>query len=709
MIARKIIIGPVDEPIISFDTGQIKAVPEESQVSLPGAELAVDILEPLVEYNFEVEYDLVSSDGYKIVSSDGFIIKPFYNYDLTRIPRGTKVTYMVDNRISGEFYTKRVKRVARNVFQIPTVSAVGLMDSQPHNGDLYTGQSFDTVLADVLGPGYNYTVSEDAAAIQVFGLLPSSTRRKNLQKLCSASGVNILRSDSGGMLFTIIGNTTPELIPTENIYIDGDADSGEPASRVDVTEHAFFYLDSVEEQTLFDNTKSDAVVKASIKFKEPVNPETLRCSEGNLTIVESGVNYAIVTGLGVLVGKPYTHTTRIVSRSNPDAMVENVKSLPDNTLVTVANSDNVCLRLAEYYFNAAIIRNDIVLGTEKAGRRYSILNAFGERATGFLHKFSADTSGITKARCEFIQGYTPKATGSTYTHVEILDAASGIWTVPQEVKDKDIPNVRIVLIGGGSTGADGTKGAAGNPATVTQGTETVAASGKPGKGGAGGQPGKGGAGGKIYITTLNVAAVENLAFGRSGLNTWLKGGGLDISSALGVSSDTGFLEIFSGTLYALPGQDGQAGAKGGDGGLYKPPNGTSSNYASNGNGVTYNGRSFSGGTAGARNKGVFNAALDLYRGGGGGGGASAAANGNNGAPNGGGNGASGGTAAAAAAGYGNGGNGGHGGGGGGGAPVLAYYNWEYSHWVGADSGSRGSGGAAGKGSAGNPGCVLIYW
>lgn len=701
MPSRRLVIGPVDAPILTFENPTLRAVADESAVSLIGKQLSVDMLGPLVDYVLYVDYELRSSDDFVLISSDGYELRPYANYDLRRLPYGTKLTYYVDDRIQGEFYSKKVKQKGKSLFEIPAESEIGLMSSQRSLGGMYTGQSFAEVLAELLGEGANYSITEDAAAIRVYGYMPAASRRENLHLLTTSYGVNILRSDAGGMLFTILGNSAPDVIDEDVIYNEGDVDFGDPASRVEVTEHAYFYLDNVDEETVFDNTKSDAVTSSLIKFKQPIYPDSLRCSEGTLSIEAAGVNYAVVSGVGILVGKPYTHTTRIVARDNPNALTENVKRLPNATLVTVANSDNVLLRLSEFYFNATTFNSSIKLGNEKCGRRYVLHNAFGEKRTAFLSKISAAASSITKAQCEFIADYIPRAQGSTYSNVVILPDASGIWTVPQEVKDKDIPNIRAVLIGIGETGSPGTAGTKGETASTSSG----------GKGGKGGEGGAGGKGGKIYSITIDCTDIVNFAYGRTGVNTWLKGGGHDLSSANGASSSSGFLEQFSGTVYALPGRAGQPGGAGGKGGVYKHTGKTS---PADGESVQHNGRTYAGGKAGNFVITVIRKeSNDGYGGPGGGGGAAVGSNGGRGGEGYwdavGGTGANGAAGDPAAAVYGSGGNGGHGGGGGGGGGLCENWNWLYNSVVGIGQRAGGSGGSGGAGSAGYQGCVIIYY
>lgn len=683
-IPNKIVIGDEESPILVFENDGIISISEESAVALIGDELFVDQFSPIVKYT--------NIDG----------------YDLRKLPYGTKISFYTDNRISGIFYCEKVERTGKELYQINAISAIGLMDKQRSKGGIYTGQRFDAVLREVVGEEYEYTINEDVAALQVYGWLPYSTKRQNLHQLIMAYGVNIVRADNGGMLFTFLIDSTPQEISASRIYSGGKVTYNDPASRVEVVEHLYHFLESGEEETLFDNTSNDAVFNALITFDKPVYPDSLRVLDGGLIILDSGVNYAVVTGMGVLVGKPYVHTTKVVAIDNEEAVIEKVVRVEEASLVTLVNSENVLARLAEYYFNATTIENSIIVDTEKCGRRYSLLNAFYEQTSGFMARMSTSVSSIKKAACELIADYVPKGQGSAYTNIVILPEASGTWTIPEKVFEKAVPSIRVVLIGGGEAGTAGSAGEDGETADVDN--TRVPASGEGGAGGAGGAGGFGGAGGKVFSTTVDCTGVSEFSYGRNGLNTYFRGGGNVLNSDLGVSSENGYLEIFSGTVYAMPGHDGQEGGKGGKGGLYPPPGYGEGYLAEQGEDVTYNSRTYYGG-AGAPRKTTDapSAANEIFHGGGGGGGASVGGGGKGGAYQDGGSGAAGATGDNATALYGCGGNGGHGGGGGGGGGVWANYNWDYETWVVAVDGAGGSGGAGGAGSEGYQGCVIIYY
>ena len=700
MDINKVVIGDPDAPLLVFENDSIESITEDTAVAIVGDELSVDQFTPAVRYHVFLRYVFSPADYAQFVTRNGLIMCCHYSYDIRKLPYATPVTFYSNGKIRGKYYSETVDRLGRDQYGLNAISAIGLMDKQRSVGGIYSGQLFSEVLRDILGSDYQYTISDDVAAVPVYGWLPFSTRRQNLHQLIMAYGVNIIRSDTGDMLFTFLRDSGAEDIPESEVFYGGSMRYNDPASRVEVTEHAYHYIPTVETKTLFDNSTTDAVHAATVTFEDPIMTDTLETT-GGLKIHSAGVNYAVISGVGVLTGKPYTHTTKIVSADNTDAINENVRRVEDATLVSLQNSENVLARLSQYYFNVDIVENDIVLKDERCGKRYNVLNGFYEETTGFISKMSASISSIIRARCEFIQNYTPVGAGATYTNCVILPEDSGSWEIPASVFQKEIPKIRVVLIGNGYRGEDGEAGETGKPGDGNRG-------GDGGKGGAGG---KAGVGGKIYSETYKPSGdATTLFYGRDLKgNSYIKGGMLNITSADGVSTPTGFLEVFSGRVFALPGTDGLSGADGGKGG-YLNSNGSGKD-GENGGDFVADGQIWYGGIfEGNFEDVVIDSKNPVWIGNGGGGGAAYGSNGANSAWLGrGGKGGDGHDAFPAAALYGNGGNGGYGGGGGGGGGTFVIKHKDYGNEVGRGGYAGGEGGAAGAGSPGYQGCLIIYY
>lgn len=724
-IPNKVIIGDEENPLLTFYNDNIKEVTEETAVSPIGDELFIDQFVPIVKYGLLIQHiiapaDRVNYDG--ILSADGYVVSSKGNYDIRNIPYGTPVRFYVNGRINGLFYCDNVERQGKNLFKINCMSAIGLMNRQRSKGGIYTGQRFDAVLAEIVGSEYSYEIEPDVAELQVYGWLPYSTRRRNLHQLLVAYGVTITKSDTGGMLFTFLKAIDSKEIPSSRVFNGGSVAYGEPASRVEVLEHGYYYLATTEYEVLYD-TQAEVVENIIVTFDKPIYAPSLTVEEGgNLTISSSGTNYAVVSGTGILKGKPYVHTVKRLVADNEKALTEKIVTVEEATLVTAANSENVLKRLSAYYFNATTVQNSIIVDGEMTGKRYSFENAFHEPTNAFLAKKSTMVSSFLKAECEWIQDYVPVAEGTSFNKRVILELTDSEqqWDIPDSVYEKDVPQIRCVLIGRGSDGMSGEDGEAGGYGNDNEG----------GEGGKGGKGGKGGAGGKVYSVTIDCTSLAFIRYKNTNGNTVLYVADNIYSSANGNTSSSGFVELFSGAVYALPGNDGVGGAAGGKGGC-NPPIGASPQKAANGNDLEYDGVTYTGGKGGNMQAVRAKDYWDGYHenmtwrfGGNGGGGAAAGANGHDALDLAGGNGIRehwpiGGDGAdaveppATVEMYGQGGNGGNGGGGGGGASNHYWWNDVYTTLIGVwsqeESNIPGQGGKGSAGTAGYNGCLIIYY
>ena len=722
---QKIIIGPVDEPLLVFENDALTEITETTSVAMVGAELTIDSFVPVVKYELLIKQKLTPADrdtysGF--VTADNKILFGKFNYNIRTTPYGTPVHIYKNGRKTGQYYLNKVDRLARNMFKINCFSAVGLWDKQRHTGGIYTGERFGDVLQEIIGTEYEYEVAPDVAALQVYGWLPYGTKRSSLHQLLLAYGVTLAKSDTGGILFTFISAEDSFNIETERIYNEGSVVYGEEASRVEIQEHAYYHLNTAAYEELYD-TRGDIVENTIVVFGKPIYKDSLTVDEGaQLSIIESGTNYAVISGSGTLRGQPYIHTTKLIAADNESAPTEKVVAVQDATLITFANSENCLKRISEFYFHATTVKNSIVLDSEAPGKRYLFLNPFREYTSAFLTNISTFGSNITKAECEFVQDYIPVATGASFLYRTILEPTEEeqIWNIPESVYEKDVPQIRVVLIGAGYDGAAGSDGENGQPGDDYDG----------GDGGPGGLGGKGGAGGRILSVSIDASNLAFIRYGKTDKNTWLRAGDSYYSSQNGRSSASGFSELFSGAVYALPGSDGVDGAAGGKGGSYPPiaAVGTKNEKTQPGTDVEFNGVTYKGGKGADRkimdgpDVGI-GSNMKLYFGGCGGGGAAPGADGEDGTVglwkddadewvwNKGGDGADALEASPTVALYGSGGNGGSGGGGGGGNGNLHWWNYVYTTLISVGNSAEitGKGGKGSAGTAGYKGCIIIYY
>lgn len=208
----------------------------------------------------------------------------------------------------------------------------------------------------------------------------------------------MLRKDASGEVYFCFPDTVTQInVPDSRIFYGGEVDYLTPATGADVTEHTFIPLESDEQVTLYDNTQSgEAAEDVFVSFQDaPIHDLQ---TTGTIEIRESGVNYAVVSGLGTLIGKAYTHVTRVLSKTVQGRVAgqEKTATVSQATLVNATNSRNVLERVLSYYASARRIRSDIVLADEKPGDLIAFNNPYYEPESAFLAQMeisSARSSG----------------------------------------------------------------------------------------------------------------------------------------------------------------------------------------------------------------------------------------------------------------------------------------------------------------------------
>lgn len=597
-LPNTITIGDLDAPLFVFHNAEegtnrdgISSVGGVFSVDVSGDELSIDTVTAVVQVGrpplpLSVTREVyISPDGGVYISPGNTI---YYTEqtnagsggqtgDVSAIPYGTPFRWECDGRLIASFYCLQPTRIGRWTWQISAVSGVGLLDNLDHVGGIYAGETFSEVAAEIIGGAFPFTVAPALAEQKVYGWLPYAKRRANLHRLLMALGASIRRDENGEVAFVFLTVDSPTDVPDSRIAVNGSVNYDAPATRAEVTEHAFFVSASSEKEQLFDNSQGGGAADSTlVKFDGPMH--SLSASEG-LEIEESGVNYAVVSGVGTLEGTPYAHVTRVVAAdADSPAGAENVKHLHDDfTLISLANSVNVAKRLLAFYSGARLVRARIKLLNERCGDVLSMSDPFYEPMTAFVQSLNVNASSNLLGYAELVENYVPAHQGNNISMSETL-TGSGTWTSPFTGE------LTVVVIAGGQGGGAGNQGGAAPTPTISSYSETSSIFGswiqaryimpRNARAGNGGAHGTRGDGGRVYITTLSVTEGQQISYscGIGGAGEVFgsgTGGALgtdttfgEISSAEGSVYPAGYADPISGVLYALPGADGVDGNDG---------------------------------------------------------------------------------------------------------------------------------------------------
>lgn len=571
--------------------------------SMTGAELEYDVLDARIDPTTKIPTIIKPVDCDGIMTEDDLILgcRPYFSVlasDPKQYKYGRAVLYYHDGVLIGKFYMQKCLRVKKHLYSISCVSGIGLLGKSKHYGGLYyTGaDTFASVVKDVIGGLVTYTIDETISSQKVYGWLPIATRRENLHQLMFAMGATIKKDENGDMFITVLSSSTTTDIPDSRIYIGGSVEYPERVTKVSVLEHAYLNKGTADEQTTlyegavvlpespFISPKGKSLTGMVVEFSEPMHDLSIDTG----SILESGVNYAIVTATGsvALTGYKYTHTTVERFKGDADADEDNTVTVTETTLVSRANSSNVVERLYSYYTSAKTIKMDIVATGERAGDAISFNDPYDDATSGLISELSLSGSNILKGSATIIADYAP-TWGNDYTDVIVVTSSQTV-TLPA-----DADKCRAVLIGGGHGGGRGSKGGKGETAK-----------GAYGKGGIAGAAGAAGAGGRIIEPVIgeNCGGMSfNCVIGNGGkggdpsnpngsngtdstMSYTKDGKSVKLTTANGSPSFSGFQDFLApANVYGSYGKEGVAGAKGGG----------SDGVAGS---INYNGKIYSGGT-----------------------------------------------------------------------------------------------------------------
>lgn len=646
---------------------------------------------------------------------------------------GDIVRYRHNGNQIGKFYLENIEQVGLIDWKFNCVSDMGLLVSSEHYGGLYSGEKASIVIADIIGGIIPYTLEDSLKEVEVYGWLRKASRRDNLRDILFSIGGTIGRDSEGDCIIKpYIAEPEPYPVSASSFYkTGGNLFNDIPASEILLTEHNFAARESDEQVTLFDGEvsgsmiitpKGDQVDGVVVIFDKPIHD----LSASGTTIIESGVNYAVLStsAYGLLTGKAYTHTQRILSRTVSDTGTPNVIQSSNCALVNIRNSVNVADRLEAFYGYIKRVKMNVVLSTQKPGDYISFTDPYGNPSTGYIESLEVTFSKEMKASMTVICGFIPPVDVPMFFHSETF-MEDTTWTVPDGVD-----SVRVVLIGGGPGGYSGRKGTNGKIGQQytdsgsygsTQYRVRGISLGAAGEGGLGGNPA---VGAKVFSGNIEVTAGQQFQIhigpGGTGVqnssettNTPGNPGGATTFGALSSDNGTpisgGYVEEISGKTYADEGK--KSGQKGGKGysGAYEPGN---VRNVIPGEDVSFNGTTYVSGTPRAleiytQNESgayMYTTTKGL------GGGPAPGAHGGNTSTNVGGRGATPITPPAATV-RGRGGDGGHGGGAGGGPCSRENYreSTAYPSWPSVTSSDCGVGGNGGAGGTGGRGIAFIYY
>lgn len=240
-------------------------------------------------------------------------------------------------------FVKKSTRKAKRLWSIQSEDYIGLLDSIPYYGGIYTNKNAVELLTDIFTVAkVPYSIDDVFADAVVTGYIPYTTCRDALMQVAFAIQAVVDTSNSEVVKVFALEDDVKQTVPLNRIMQGQNFADEETVTGVEVAVHS--YTKGEELIELFNNNETGQVGEnILVVFPDPCH--SLKISS-NGEIVSSGANYAIlnVTGICSVGGYKYIHTTSTKRKNNPirlQSEIEKVVAIDNATLVSSNNIDKI--------------------------------------------------------------------------------------------------------------------------------------------------------------------------------------------------------------------------------------------------------------------------------------------------------------------------------------------------------------------------------
>lgn len=291
-----------------------------------------------------------------------------------------KVEIRRDGKTIAVHYINNSVREAGNRYSISGQSAIGLL-TDDFLGGMYTDKPLEELLKEVLEE-WPYDIHKSFSGISVSGYIPVCTRREALQQIVFAIGAVVTTQGDGIIKLNPMPETVTSVFPPADVFLGGKVTTAPRFAKVEVYAHS--YAPSDESEVLVQNEQIDGV-DVLLTFTDPHHSYEITGG----TITSSGANWVKVTAAGPveITAKKYIHSTVLHAKRNPLAVAReqgNVLTVAEATLVNSENVLGVVSRLYEASKHRSTAKQEVIVGSHKAGDRVASVNPWGTQIRGFI-------------------------------------------------------------------------------------------------------------------------------------------------------------------------------------------------------------------------------------------------------------------------------------------------------------------------------------
>ena len=283
-------------------------------------------------------------------------------------------------------FVKKSTRKAKRLWIIQSEDYIGLLDSIPYYGGIYTNKNAVELLTDIFTVAkVPYKIDDVFANAVVTGYIPFTTCREALMQVAFAIQAAVDTSNSEVVKVFALEEDVKQTIPLNRIMQGQNFADEETVTGVEVAVHS--YNPITETVDVYDANESGTGQNIFVKFSEPLHD--LSITNGSFAVDEKGnelkhTNYAVINANAncILQGQQYEHTTQTRRKNNLVVLasdIEKIVAIDNATLVSQYNIDNVIEKCYNWLIKTNTINLKIVEGKHI---RYGDYIKYGEKKYG---------------------------------------------------------------------------------------------------------------------------------------------------------------------------------------------------------------------------------------------------------------------------------------------------------------------------------------
>ena len=353
----------------------------------------------------------------------------------------TPCTYYQDDKIFCNYYLSSVKRTGKYVYQMEFVDAIGLLETQTFDGNIYKDKKASELIAEIVNRKFSYSIDPFFDKVLLSGYLPIADSRSNLMQVLFASNCCVKVNELGNPYFTTISQNTSSIIPDNRVMDNGDVDYDKAVvDTVQITQHDYQIDTEQGYKTVYEDyikiyknvtTKTGAVVRVGvIEFNQPVDIGSIsgasRLDDDLITHSTNTIYVYATTNIQnkvIVKGFYYKDNTSVVIKSNvAGATSDHMAQISNATLISLNNSNVVSSKVLSYYGINSTLNTGFILEDEKPNDNVVMSDPFGNTISGIVKSIDGKFGkSVHKVDSEVITDYYPPVLNdSVLTSLDII-------------------------------------------------------------------------------------------------------------------------------------------------------------------------------------------------------------------------------------------------------------------------------------------------